>query len=67
MNPGNPEQAEALIMLHGNTLELIEEHGAEFRHIIDDFAEIYGRVPTANELVWIASEHAGRNLREPER
>ena len=58
-------QAEALMMMHGDLLTNIEKHGAEFRAIIDDFARIFGRTPTANELVWIASENAGRNLREP--
>lgn len=64
MKPEFKVQAEALSMMHGNTLELIEAHGAEFRAIIDAFSEIFGRCPTANELVWIASEHAGKNLRE---
>ena len=58
-------QAEALMMMHGDLLDNIEKHGAEFRSIIDDFARLWGRTPTANELVWIASEHAGRDLREP--
>jgi len=62
----NKEQAAAVMAMHGTTLDLIFKHGAEFRKIIDDFAEKFGRVPTANDLVWIASEHAGRNLREPD-
>lgn len=66
MKPEFKEQAEALSMMHGDTLKLIEVHGAEFRAIIDGFAKIFGRCPTANELVWIASEHAGKNLREKE-
>ena len=66
MIPGNREQAEALSMMHGNVLDLIHEHGAEFRSVIDDFTKIHMRVPTANELVWIASVHAGRDLRRKE-
>jgi hypothetical protein len=62
----NKEQVEALKMMHGGTLDLIHKHGAEFRAIINDFAAKLGRIPTGNELLWIASEHAGRDLTEPE-
>lgn len=62
----NKAQAEALSMMHGNVLDLIHDHGAEFRAIIDDFGANFGRCPTANDLIWIASQHAGRDLRQGE-
>jgi hypothetical protein len=60
----NKAQAEALMAMHGPTLELIFKYGEEFRKIIDDFAVKFDRTPTANELLWIASQHAGRDLRK---
>jgi hypothetical protein len=63
---GSKEQAEALSMMHGDILDLIYRYGAEFRIIIDEFERVYNRCPTANELVWLASEHAGHDLRKEE-
>ena len=56
-------QAEALSVMHGDVLGLIDRHAEEFRAIINDFKEKFNRVPTADELIWIASEHAHKDLR----
>lgn len=60
----NRVQAEALAQMHGDTLDLIAAHAAEFRAIINDFLVEMRRLPTADELIWIASEHARRDLRK---
>ena len=59
------EQGKALDQMHGDTMELIHRHAAEFRQIIVDFHEKFGRIPSADDLIWIASEHAKHNLRKP--
>ena len=58
------EQAVAFAKMHGDVLENIEKYAAEFRAIIEDFKVKFGRVPTADDLLWIASEHEGRDLRK---
>ena len=60
----NKAQCEAFASMHGNVLEMIEIYGAEFRQIINDFEAEFGKCPSGNDLLWIASEHAGRNIRE---
>lgn len=55
-------QAEAFSRMSGNDLELIQEYAADFRRIILDFDHSYGRVPTADDLLWIASELRGRDI-----
>lgn len=56
------EQAQAIARMHGDALDLIAEHAAEFRAIIKGFESTCGRPPTADEILWVASEHAGRDL-----
>ena len=56
------EQGKALARMHGDTLELIEKHAAEFRQIIDDYKERFGIHPTADDFIYLASLHAGRDL-----
>ena len=56
-------QAEAFRHMNGNMLELIAQYAPEFRQIIDDYEAMHNRPPTANDLLWIASEHAGRDVR----
>lgn len=62
----NIEQAKALAIIssktHKDVLELITEFGAEFRAIINDFEAEFGAVPTANDLIYIASVHANRDI-----
>ena len=55
-------QAEALRRLNGNELELIQTHAADFRQIINDFERIHGRVPSADDLIWVVSERTGRDI-----
>ena len=55
-------QAEAFRRMNGNMLELIAEYAEDFRQIIDDFEKMHNRPPSANDLLWIASEHAGRDV-----
>jgi len=55
-------QANAIRRMHGNALDIIDTHAASFRGIINSFHREFGRVPSANDLLWIASEKAGRDL-----
>ncbi len=58
----NKVQAEAFLRMHGNELRLIELYAADFRRIITDFETVHGRVPTADDLLWIESELQGRDI-----
>jgi hypothetical protein len=59
----NRTQAEAFRRMKGNVLELIPRYAANFRQIITEFeSENQGRVPSADELLWIASEREGRDI-----
>ncbi len=58
----NQIQAEAFSRLHGNELELIMEYAADFRDIIAEFEAKYGRVPSADDLIWIESQRNGRDI-----
>lgn len=58
----NVAQAEAFSRMTGNELELIKEYAADFRDIILGFEEKFGRVPTADDLLWIESEIRGRDI-----
>jgi len=55
-------QAEAFSRLHGNELELIQEYAGDFREIIVEFERLFGRVPTADDLIWIESQRNGRDI-----
>jgi hypothetical protein len=46
----------------GDELELISLYAADFRQIIADFESTHGRVPTADDLIWIESELKGRDI-----
>jgi hypothetical protein len=56
-------QAEAFSRMTGNELELINLYAEDFRRIITDFERIHGRVPTADDLLWIESELRGHDIR----
>lgn len=58
----NWAQAEAFRRMGGNELELIHLYAADFRRIIQDFEIAHGRVPTADDLLWIESELRGRDI-----
>jgi hypothetical protein len=58
----NRAQAEAFSRMTGNELELITAYAADFRDIITDFKQKFGRVPTADDLLWIESQRAGRDI-----
>ena len=61
----NRNQAEAFRRMNGNELELIHVYAADFRKIIIEFEALHGgRVPTADELLWIESQHQGRDITE---
>ena len=63
----NQVQAEALLRLHGNLLQLIPIYAADFRQIIDEYkAANNGRPPTADDLIWIESERMGRDITRDE-
>jgi hypothetical protein len=58
----NRVQAEAFGRMNGNVLELIPLYAAGFRQIINEFEHVHGRVPSADELLWLESEHLGRDI-----
>lgn len=60
----NRAQVEAFRRMAGNELELITLYAADFRQIIKDFEVTYGRVPSADDLLWIESELKGRDITE---
>jgi hypothetical protein len=45
-------------------LRLIECFGKLFRDIIIEFENNLGRDPTCDDLIWVASQHLNRNIRE---
>lgn len=58
----NLAQAEAFSRMSGSELELIKEYAADFRNIITEFEHQFGRVPSADELLWITSERNGHDI-----
>lgn len=58
----NRNQVEAFRRMKGNELELIALYASNFRKIITDFASTYDRVPSADDLIWIESQHRGRDI-----
>ena len=59
----NWAQAEAFRRMKGNTLELIPLYAADFRQVITEFESSHnGRVPSADELLWLTSERQGRDI-----
>ena len=61
----NLAQAEALRRMKGDKLELISQYAADFRKIITDFEFTHnGRAPSADDLIWIESEHEGHDITE---
>jgi hypothetical protein len=58
----NWAQAEAFRRMGGNELELINVYAANFRDIITQFETTHGRVPTADDLLWIESQRQGRDI-----
>ncbi len=58
----NWAQAEAFRRMSGNELELINVYAANFRDIITQFETTHGRVPTADDLLWIESQRQGRDI-----
>jgi hypothetical protein len=60
----NRAQAEAFRRMHGNELELIGVYAEDFRDIISEFETRLGRVPTADDLLWIESQRQGRDITE---
>jgi hypothetical protein len=57
------EQAKALSGMYGDELDLIAKYAKEMRTIMNEFELSLGRVPTADELIDILSEHHERDLR----
>ena len=60
----NQAQAEAFRRMNGNELELIGVYAEDFRDIISGFETKYGRVPTADDLLWIESQRQGHDITE---
>lgn len=59
----NRIQAEAFRRMHGNVLQLIPVYAEDFRQIIKDYKATHnGQPPTADDLIWIESEHKGRDI-----
>lgn len=59
----NWAQAEAFHRMEGHELTLIELYAADFRRIINEYESAHnGRVPSADDLLWIASEHRGHDI-----
>ena len=59
-------QGRAIAMMHGDTMKIIAHHAEEFRAIINDFRDKFGRVPSASDFIWLASEHANMDLTKGE-
>jgi len=56
-------QAEAFRRMQGNELELIQVYAANFRQIITEFESSHnGHVPSTDDLLWIESQHQGRDI-----
>jgi len=45
-------------------LKLIDVYGEVFRKIIDDFEDRLGRLPTPDDLIWLAGVHTGKDPRK---
>lgn len=61
----NWTQAEAFRRMKGSALELIPIYAADFRQVIIEFEQNHnGRVPSADELIWLMSERQGRDITE---
>ena len=59
----NRVQAEAFRRMGGNALELIPIYAADFRRIITDYEHSHnGRVPSADDLLWIESQRRGHDI-----
>ena len=59
----NRAQLEAFSRMKGSLLEIIDVYAVDFRTIIREFKLAHeGRVPTADDLIWIASEHQGGDI-----
>ena len=56
------EQGKALSAMHGDVLENIHSYAEDFRAIITDYEKEFGVPPSAADLLWIASEHAGFDI-----
>lgn len=48
--------------MNGNEMELITAYAEDFRAIIQEFEQNFGRVPTADDLLWIESQRKGRDI-----
>jgi hypothetical protein len=61
-------QGKALKMLSGGNnevvLQLIKIYGKVFRDIINDFEDRLGRLPTVDDLIWVAGVHTGEDPRK---
>ena len=52
--------------MKGNVLDLIALYAADFRQIILEFESMHhGRVPSAEDLLWIESQRQGRDITQP--
>lgn len=58
----NRVQAEAFRRMKGNVIDLIGLYAADFRQIITDYELAYHRVPSADDLIWIESQHQGYDI-----
>lgn len=45
-------------------LKLIDIYGAEFRNIINQFQDRMGRLPSPDDLIWVAGVHTGEDPRK---
>ena len=45
-------------------MKLIEIYGTDFRDIINDFQSRLGRLPTADDLIWVAGVKTGKDPRK---
>ena len=57
-------QRDALTQMNGDVLNLIDKYASEFRQIITDYEKMHGHPPTADDLLWIASQHANKDIRQ---
>lgn len=59
-------EAEAFRRMPGRVTDLIRIYAEDFRRIIVEFESAHnGRVPSADDLLWIESQHQGRDITRP--
>lgn len=56
-------QRNAFMQMNGDVLDLISRYAEDFRKIIIDYEKEFGKPPSAEDLIWISSQHHNHNIR----